>query len=86
MNKAIPECIVARNLLNRVEDKLRNTHSKERMKMKKSQMKSYHSWSVRRYFVLRVWDEEKCEGPMHAALETNSKNTDVNRFDFLKEK
>jgi len=36
-------------------------------------MKSYHSRSVRSEFVLRVWDEQKCEGAMHAGLETKKK-------------
>lgn len=46
----------------------RRNEDEEMMKMK-----SYHSRSVRRYFVLRVWDEEKREGPMHAGLETEKK-------------
>lgn len=49
------------------------------MKMKKLEVKSYHSLSVRSYLVLKVWDEEKRESPMHAGLEIKKKkNTDVN--------
>lgn len=62
---------------NRVKDKnprrrLRQ-HTLKRRNEDEEMMKSYHSWSVRRYFVLRVWDEEKREGPMHAGLETKKK-------------